>query len=88
MIDDDQVSSRAILRTRKFPRSSLTRVRPTGYSGFINWGATSDYFMMLKLRVADRAIELPQLIGPPNAVRRLSDEAQVALGLPLGQERA
>lgn len=82
VIDDGLVVSRGILRTRRFPRDSVTRVRPTGYSGTINWGATSGYFMMLKLRVAERPIELPHLIGPPNALRRLSDEAQAALGLP------
>lgn len=82
VIDHDEVTSRGILRTRRFPRDSVTRVTPTGYSGTINWGATSGYFMMLKLRVAEKPIELPHLIGPPNALRRLTDEAQAALGLP------
>jgi len=82
VIDDALVTSRGILRTRRFQRDSVTKVRPTGYSGTINWGATSGYFMMLKLRVAKKPIELPHLIGPPNALRRLSDEAQAALDLP------
>ena len=81
VIDDELVTSRGILRTRSFPRGDVTRVRATGYSGTINWGATSGYFMMLKLRVAEKPVELPQLIGPPNAVRRLSGRAQAALGM-------
>lgn len=80
VIDDERVTSRGILRTRRFRRDSVTKVRATGYSGTINWGATSGYFMMLKLRVAEKPIEVPHLIGPPNAVRRLASEAQVALG--------
>ena len=86
LIDDDQVSSRGILRTRRFPRDSVTKVRPTGYSGTINWGATSGYFKMLKLRAAGNPVEVPHLIGPPNAVRRLANEAQAALGLAHGPQ--
>ena len=81
VIDDQFVISRGILRTRSFPRSEVTKVRTTGYSGTINWGATSGYFLMLKLRVAGRSVELPHLIGPPNAVRSLSARAQAALGM-------
>lgn len=88
VIDDALVTSRGILRTRRFPRDSVTRVRPTGYSGTINWGATSGYFMMLKLRAAEKPIELPHLIGPPNALRRLSDEVRAALGVPHGAQWA
>lgn len=86
VIDDERVTSRGILRTRRFPRDSVTKVRPTGYSGTINWGATSRYFMMLKLRATGKPLEVPHLIGPPNAVRRLANEAQAALGLAPGPQ--
>lgn len=82
VIDDAFVTSRGILRTRRFPRHSITRLKTAGYSGAINWGGTSGYFLMLKLSVGEKPVELPHLIGPPNAVRRLSDGAQAALGLP------
>lgn len=88
VIDDERVTSRGILRTRRFPRDSVTKVRATGYSSTINWGATSGYFMMLKLRVAEKSIEVPHLIGPPNAVHRLASEAQVALGTLHGPSSA
>lgn len=88
VIDDEHATSRGILRTRRFPRASVAKVRATGYSGTINWGATSGYFMMLKLRAAGNTIEVPHLIGPPNAVRRLANEAQAALGLPHGPQSA
>lgn len=78
VIEDDKISSRGILRTRHHPRNSVIRIKPTGYSGIINWGATSALFLMLKLQVGKRTIELPQLIGPPNAVRPLAAKAQAA----------
>lgn len=81
VIDHDEVTSRGILRTRRFPRSSVKRIKATGYSGLINWGATSNLLLMLKVRANERSIELPHLIGPPNAVRKLSAKAQSALDL-------
>ncbi|MFC8501737.1 hypothetical protein ACFUC1_05225 [Pedococcus sp. NPDC057267] len=82
VIDTDHVASRGLIRTRKFPRPTVTQVTTAGYNGFITRGVTSGLFLMLKFEAAGRTVELPQLIGRAKVVRGLADEAQAALGLP------
>lgn len=82
-IDDERVTSRGILRTRRFPRGSITRVKTTGYSGLVYGATTSGWWGMLKIRNSGRWVDLPQTVGPPNASKQLEAAAQQALGLPL-----
>ena len=77
----DTVISRGWFRTRTIPSADISAVRAVNYSGLWNRSSSSRLFLMLKLEVAGRAVEIPAVAGRPVKVRRLANQMGDALGL-------
>lgn len=77
----DNVTSRGWFRTRTILRADISAVRAVSYSGYWNRWSSSRQFLMLKLEVAGREIEIPAVAGRPVKVQRLARQMEDALGL-------
>jgi hypothetical protein len=78
VLDELHLVSRGLIRTRSFPRSSVDRVSMTDYSGNIT--PSSSWVRMLRLRVGEKSVDLPHVVGSAKTIRRLRDDTRVALG--------
>ena len=77
----DNVISRGWFRTRTIPRADISAVRAVNYSGYWNSSSSSRQFLMLKLEVAGREVEIPAVAGRPVKVQRLANQMGDVLGL-------
>jgi len=77
----NKVISRGWFRTRTIARADISAVRAVNYSGYWNRSSSSRQFLMLKLEVAGREIEIPAVAGRPVKVQRLANQMEGALGL-------
>lgn len=78
---DDRVIARGWFRTRTIPKADISAVRAVNYSGLCNRSSSSKLFLMLKLNVAGRDVEIPAVAGRPVKVWRLANQMAYALGL-------
>jgi hypothetical protein len=77
----DKVISRGRFKTRTTPRADISAAGTVNYSGYWNRSSSSRQFLMLKLEVAGREIEIPAVAGRPVKVQRLANQMGDALGL-------
>lgn len=77
----DNVISRGWYRTRTIPRADISAVGAVNYSGYWNRYSSSRQFLMLKLEVAGREVEIPAVAGRPVKVQRLANQMGDVLGL-------
>jgi hypothetical protein len=73
--------SRGWYRTRTIPRADISAVGAVNYSGYWNRYSSSRQFLMLKLEVAGREVEIPAVAGRPVKVQRLANQLGDVLGL-------
>ena len=81
VIVGDKVISRGWFRTRTIPRTDVSAVRAVNYSGYWNRHGSSIFFLMLKLEVAGRDVEIPAVAGRSVTVHRLASQMGDVLGL-------
>ena len=72
---------RGLFMTRRFDARSVSSVEPVGYSGLMNWGATSKRLGMVRIQVAGREVDLVQLIDSPSGVRSNAARLNEALAI-------
>jgi len=78
---DDRLIARGWFRTRTIPKADISAVRAVNYSGYWNRYSSSRQFLMLKLEVAGREVEIPAVAGRPVKVQRLANQMGDVLGL-------
>jgi hypothetical protein len=80
-INDDELTTRGWLRTRRFRRSAITRVDGRGYSGFYNRSSSSRTFTMLVLTVDGREQDIQGVTGRATRTNERVSTLRDALGL-------